>query len=168
MGETDTRAYRGLSYLPHSTCGTNCTIRWRVTEGTGQAGRAGGGRGRKGPERRNPFPQPFYQAPWGPGPTALSGCCLFSIPVAMSSSWRILRSEILKSSNCCQKGWNTLKSYDLLFFWSFSMAAPAAYGGSQARGSIGTTAAGLHHSHSNTGSLLHLRPTPQLTATLDP
>ena len=29
-------------------------------------------------------------------------------------------------------------------------------------------AAGLHHSHSNAGSKLHLRPTPQLMATLDP
>ena len=37
-----------------------------------------------------------------------------------------------------------------------------AYGVSQARGQI----AGLHHSHSNMGSKLHLWPTPQLTATL--
>ena len=28
--------------------------------------------------------------------------------------------------------------------------------------------AGLHHDHSSTGSELHLRPTPQLTAALDP
>ena len=36
----------------------------------------------------------------------------------------------------------------LFFFWlfAFSGAAPAAYGGSQARGLIGATAAGLHHS----------------------
>ena len=31
-------------------------------------------------------------------------------------------------------------------------AAPAAYGGSQARGQMGATAASLHHSHSNEGS----------------
>ena len=40
-------------------------------------------------------------------------------------------------------------------------AAPKAYGGSQARGSIGATAATLHHSHSNTGSApdtLHIKP----------
>ena len=43
-----------------------------------------------------------------------------------------------------------------------------AYGGSQARGRIGAVAAGLHLSHSNTGSKLHLRPTPQLMATPDP
>ena len=54
------------------------------------------------------------------------------------------------------------------FFFSFSRAAPAAYGGSQARGWIGAIAAGLHHSHSNTRSEPHLQPTPQHTATPDP
>ena len=46
-------------------------------------------------------------------------------------------------------------------------AAPAAYGGSQARGPIGATAAGLYHSHSNWVSKLSLQPIPQLTAMLD-
>ena len=41
-------------------------------------------------------------------------------------------------------------------------AAPTVYGGSQARGQIRAAAASLHHSHSNTGSKLHLRRTPQL------
>ena len=54
-----------------------------------------------------------------------------------------------------------------LFILLFSVAS-AAYGSSQARGQIGTTAAGLHHSHSNVGSEPHLRPTLQLTATPDP
>jgi len=54
-----------------------------------------------------------------------------------------------------------------LLFWLFK-AAPAAYGGSQVRGQIGGTTAGLHHSHSNEGSELHLSPTPQLTAVPDP
>ena len=51
------------------------------------------------------------------------------------------------------------------FFFLFSFfvfclfrAAHAAYGGSQARGQIGAVAAGLHQSHSNTGSKPHLRP----------
>ena len=48
-------------------------------------------------------------------------------------------------------------------FW----AAPAAYGGSQARGPIGAIAAGLRQSHSNAGSEPRLQPTPQLTATPD-
>ena len=50
-------------------------------------------------------------------------------------------------------------------------AAPAAYGGSRARGLIGVVDAGLHHSHSNEGSELCepcLRTTPQLTAMPDP
>ena len=45
----------------------------------------------------------------------------------------------------------------LLFF--FFRAPPEAYGGSQPRSLIGATAAGLHHSHSNNGSLTHgVRP----------
>ena len=40
-------------------------------------------------------------------------------------------------------------------FLPFLWAAPAAYVGSQARGQIGAVAAGLHHSHSNAGSLTH-------------
>ena len=48
------------------------------------------------------------------------------------------------------------------------MAAPAAYGSSQARGRIGATAAGLHHSQGNTGYKMHLRPIAQLMAMPDP
>ena len=51
---------------------------------------------------------------------------------------------------------------------AISWAAPAAYGGSQARGRIGDVATGLHQSHSNAGSEPRLQPTPQLTATPDP
>ena len=56
------------------------------------------------------------------------------------------------------------------FFFLFGLfqAAPAAYGGSQAGGWIRAVAMGRHHSHSNSGSEPRLRPTPQLTATLDP
>ena len=56
-----------------------------------------------------------------------------------------------------------------IFFFFFCLfgAAPAAYGGSQARGLTGAVASGLHQSHSNVGSESHLRPTPQLTATPD-
>ena len=56
------------------------------------------------------------------------------------------------------------------FLFSFSVffclfrSAPAAYGGSQARGRIGAVAAGLHHRHSNTRSQPCLQPTPQLMA----
>ena len=55
-----------------------------------------------------------------------------------------------------------------LFIYLFILlfrAVPAAYGGSQAMGQIGATAASLRHSHGNAGSESRLRPTPQLTAT---
>ena len=52
------------------------------------------------------------------------------------------------------------------FFLVFFRAAPKAYGSSQARGQVRATAAGLCHSH--TRSELHLWPTLQLTAKLDP
>ena len=45
---------------------------------------------------------------------------------------------------------------------SFKGCTRAAYGGSQARGRIGAVGAGLHHSHSDTRSKLHLQPIPQL------
>ena len=54
-----------------------------------------------------------------------------------------------------------------LFFLLFG-AMPLAHGGSQARGRVGVTAAGLHHSHSNAGCEPGLRPTPQLMAMPDP
>ena len=41
----------------------------------------------------------------------------------------------------------------LFFCFCFFRAVPEAYGGSQARGQIGTTAGSLHHSYSNAGFL---------------
>ena len=55
---------------------------------------------------------------------------------------------------------------DFFFFFFFFKATPAALRGSQARGWISAAAASLHHSHSNEGSEPHLRPIPQLMATL--
>ena len=57
---------------------------------------------------------------------------------------------------------------DFILFIYFFRATPAAYGGSQVKGRIGATAAGLHHSHSKAGSEPRLQPTPELTAMLDP
>ena len=54
-----------------------------------------------------------------------------------------------------------------LFFFFLLMAAPAAYGGSQARVPIEAVATSLHHSHSNAGSEPSLQPTPQLMAMPD-
>ena len=59
-------------------------------------------------------------------------------------------------------------SFVVVVVVAISWAAPAAHGGSQARGRIGTVAAGLHHSHSNAGSEPRLQPTPRLMARLDP
>ena len=59
-------------------------------------------------------------------------------------------------------------SLRFFFFGFFFRATPAAYGSFQARGWIGAVTAGQHQSHSNTRSELHLWPTPQLKATLDP
>ena len=58
------------------------------------------------------------------------------------------------------------RNFFLLLFFFGGGASPMAYGSSQGRGQIRAAAAGLHHS--NTGSELHVRPTPQLTVTLDP
>ena len=55
-----------------------------------------------------------------------------------------------------------------VYIFCLFRAAQVTYGGSQARHPIGAAAAGLHHSHSKSGSEPHLRPTPQLMATLDP
>ena len=54
------------------------------------------------------------------------------------------------------------------FFFVFFRAVSMAYGSSQVRGPIRAVAASLYHSHSNMGSKLCMRPTPQPTATLDP
>ena len=53
----------------------------------------------------------------------------------------------------------------LFTYFGLFRASPTGHGKSQARGQIG---AGLCHNHSNARSDLRLRPTPQLTATLDP
>ena len=62
----------------------------------------------------------------------------------------------------------SLSLFFCFVFVFFLRATPMAYRSFQARGRIRATAVGLHHSHSNMGSEPHLRPTPQLMATLDP
>ena len=76
--------------------------------------------------------------------------------VKVNSDYRMLHPQL----NTYHAHW-THSIYFCLF-----RAAPTAYGGSQARGPIGAVAAGLRHSHSNVGSKLHLRPSPQLSAML--
>ena len=50
--------------------------------------------------------------------------------------------------------------YSIIFYFLLFRAIPAAYGRSQARGRIRAMAAGLHHSHGNTGSEPHFPPRP--------
>ena len=52
--------------------------------------------------------------------------------------------------------------------FSLFRAIPVAYGSSQTRGQTGAVVASLHHSHSNAGSEMHLRPIAQLMAMPDP
>ena len=59
--------------------------------------------------------------------------------------------------------WGLPSQWNVLF-----AGGHTAYGGSQASGPIRAIATGLHHSHSNMRSVLHLRLTPQLTAKMDP
>ena len=53
---------------------------------------------------------------------------------------------------------------DFFFFFCLLGAVPMAYGGSQARGLIGAVAAGLRHSHGNSGFLTH-REKPGIEST---
>ena len=68
------------------------------------------------------------------------------------------------------KIWKDIYNYIYIYIlFSFAFRAePMLYGSSQASGRIRAAAAGLHHSHSNAGSMPHLWPIPQLTATPDP
>ena len=84
--------------------------------------------------------------------------------------WRL---RVIPCQPGVQKGRLDVIYFILFYFYFFGLfaffrAAPAAYGSSQAKGLIGTVAAGLGQSHSNTGSKLRLQSTPQLTATPDP
>ena len=54
------------------------------------------------------------------------------------------------------KGGDLIKLLRDFFFFAFFRAMPSTHGSFQARGRIRAAAAGLHHSHSNAGSELHL------------
>ena len=82
-----------------------------------------------------------------------SNLCLGSKLSHHRQGW--ILSLLLHSRNSWNFLWYT-------FFWSFYFRAlPSAYGGSQARGRIEAVPPSLHHSHSNTRSVLHLPPTPR-------
>ena len=85
--------------------------------------------------------------------------CCFSLS---SSKDEVGEGKVLPSSLSF-----SFSSSSFFFFFLLFRATPSVYGGSQARGLMRAVATGLHHSHSNEGSELHLQPTPQLTVMLD-
>ena len=109
-------------------------------------------------------------------------CLLRAIPEAYGSSQA--RSQITATTACLHHSQSKARSemhlrptpqltatpdfFFLFCLFTISWAAPAAYGGSQARGGIGFVATGLHQSLSNVGSEPRLQPTLLLTATPDP
>ena len=56
----------------------------------------------------------------------------------------------------------------IFFFFFLLRTPPAAFGSSQAKGQIRAVAAGLDHSHRNSGFETLLQPTPQFMAMPDP
>ena len=90
----------------------------------------------------------------------LSRCCPASIQ-------RPALSQTVQGSNR-PRSLTHCVTLDILFFFLLFRAVPTAYGGSQARGRIRATPAGLPHSHCNSRSEPCLQPTPQLTAMPDP
>ena len=87
---------------------------------------------------------------------------------ALCAMLRMLRFHPVGNKEPLKGGFFFLSFFFFFFFCLFFRAAPAAYGGSQDRSWIGAVGTGLHHSHSNTRSKLHLRTTLQLTAMPDP
>ena len=67
----------------------------------------------------------------------------------------------------CSKVVLLISFFFFICLFAISWATPAAYGGSQTRGLMGTVATSLHQSHSNAGSELRLQTIPQLKATPD-
>ena len=113
----------------------------------------------------------------GPGTSMCYGCCQkkdVSEGLARVPSF-FLSYQSLENDEFSVSDERTPASFMMKFWFWFCCvffllfrATPMAYGGSQARGQIGATAPSLCHSHSNTGSELHLWCAPQLMAIPDP
>ena len=103
-----------------------------------------------------------------------------SLPQAtVPVNWQVVNEEMsscLTMNLLAPLSWTSQPSklWEIHFYFFFlclfaiSRAIPATYGGTQATGLIGAVAAGLHHSHSSTGSKPCLQPTPQRMAKPDP
>ena len=89
--------------------------------------------------------------------------CQILSPRSEARDW----TRVLMGTSWVCYCWAAKGTPNMISFFFFR-AAPVAYGGSQARGWIGTVATSLHQSHSNSRSEPRLRPTPQLMATPHP
>ena len=92
---------------------------------------------------------------------------LFANTVMTPTVPRLLAMSLKLSGlhRCAQQ--QHIQQLKKIFFCLFR-AVPEANGSSQVWSQIEAVAASWHHSHSNVGSKLHLRPIPQLTAKPDP
>ena len=128
------------------------------------------------PSKGKPVNRSGFRSPIPPLSSTSSAhtpwCChLLTLPRQSRGPDHGLKFLLLLSKCLLYLQSNRLAKHPVFFFFFFFLsfrAAHAAYGGSQARGPIRAIASGLHHSHSNVGSELRLRPTPQLTAMPDP
>ena len=66
-----------------------------------------------------------------------------------------MSTVVKKNSNSVYCAFFFFFLFFFFFFFFFFVFLGLNPGGSQARGQIGSTAAGLYHSHSNVGSLTH-------------
>ena len=90
--------------------------------------------------------QPEFSYSFLVGLRKVSPCVPPPWPLVLPSSEVVVEPEGCRGEVLCV----------LSFFLCLFRAALVAYGGSQARGLIGATAASLHHSHSHLGSEPHL------------
>ena len=104
------------------------------------------------------------------GIKSASCCCRdFTDPNVLQQELQMFQFLEFYNPRKCFKSF-FISFFFFFFFFLFSGGtAPLAHGGSQPRGLTGAraTIAGLHHSHSNSGSKPLLQPTPQLKATPD-
>ena len=103
----------------------------------------------------------FFFSPYSEISWILFDVCLFW-PFLLGNQWTFQPGKPFS--------WALGHFLELIFFFFFFLftAAPVAHGSSQASHQIRAIAAGLHHSHSNSGSELHLCTIPHLMATQDP
>ena len=122
------------------------------------------GEGRQGFRAHSFSPCNLWNPKGTPGHTGQGSGChpLASEAMAFNQSQSYTRILNPLPSREAQHPKGDAEEKFFFFFFGLFRAALRTYGCSQAKGQIGATAAGLHHSHSNPGS--ELPPTPQFMA----